>query len=69
MKKAFPSQAETMNRTGSPAYVAACRRQAAELRAQAFRLIRQADELETRAFRMSQGAQAEKAAFKAAKAA
>jgi hypothetical protein len=51
-----------------PVELARWRRKAAELRAEAFRLIKRADDLETRIFRSEQ-AKPEEAAYKAAKAA
>ena len=51
-----------------PAELARWQRRAAELRAEAFRLIKRADDLETRIFRSEQ-AKPEEAAYKAAKAA
>jgi hypothetical protein len=57
-----------MNHERFPVELARWRRQAAALRAQAFRLIKRADELETRVFR-SQQPKPEEAAYKAAKAA
>ena len=57
-----------MKHEGVPTELARWRRQAAELRAEAFRLIKRADELETRVFRR-QLAKPEEEAYKAAKAA
>jgi hypothetical protein len=57
-----------MQHERAPAELTRWQRKAAELRAEAFRLIKRADDLETRVFR-SQQEKPEEAAYKAAKAA
>ena len=58
-----------MKQRGTTSEIVAYRRRAAELRTEAFRLLKRADELETHAFRLTQGPDQEKVAFEVAKAA
>jgi len=57
-----------MKHENFPSELTRWQRKAAELRAEAFRLIKRADDLETRVFRRQQ-VKPEEAAYKAAKAA
>jgi hypothetical protein len=58
-----------MKQRGTMSEIVAYRRRAAELRTEAFRLLKRADELETHAFRWTQSRVEEDVAFAAATAA